>query len=230
MEDYIEVIPEIIKAASASSLGILALIIVVFSILAYGFFRKEGPKVKLFVFLVLFSGSALFVNQMYNAEPVMAAIVSDEDDSTTSENKTYSDAPEPPSSPSPKAETKPTNKPSRVAKESIKQKMSNKAGEAVSRSLSKTKSSFKTASKTIIGQKTKKTSKSKPVAIVSKTPHTLICKHVWTPWQKPSSKINNVCAPGCVPEKKLSKGFRITGFPPKPEVKYKLKCSKASRK
>ncbi|MEM9283392.1 MAG: hypothetical protein AAGA96_16335 [Verrucomicrobiota bacterium] len=50
----------IIKAAAASSLGILALMILVLSILGFYFFRKSSDSVKLVVFLTFFVGVVAF--------------------------------------------------------------------------------------------------------------------------------------------------------------------------
>lgn len=46
-------IPEIIKAASASPLGILALLILAIAGIAFVFFRKQGPKVTMPVFAAI---------------------------------------------------------------------------------------------------------------------------------------------------------------------------------
>jgi hypothetical protein len=232
LEDYIEVIPEIIKAASASSLGILALIIVALSILAYGFFRNEGPKIKLFVFLILVSGSTLFVQQMYSAEPVMAATESVEDNLTSPEKITPPAGPEPTPIPPPKVATKPlatVNKPPKVTTKSLGEIVAKQEGGFASMPTFKKKASIQSHSKTTRARKPQRVAKSQAVSMVPAKSSPPICKPVWTPWQKPTKKINNICAPGCFPGKKLSKSFRIVSFPPKPQVRYQIKCSTVSR-
>ena len=231
LEDYLEVIPAIIKAASASSLGILALIIVALSILAYGFFRNEGPKIKLFVFLILVSGSTLFVQQMYSAEPVMAATESGESDSTSAEKITPPADPEPTPKPSPKVETKPlatvnVNKIPKITTKSLGKIVAKQGGGFASMPTFKKKVSVQARSNTT---RARAVAKSQSVTTAQAKPPPPICKAVWTPWQKPTKKIGNICAPGCFPGKKLSKSFRIISFPPKPQVKYKIECSIVSR-
>ncbi len=237
VEDFIVVIPEIIKAASASSLGILALIIVALSILAYGFFRNEGPKIKLFVFLVLVSGSTLFVQQMYSAEPVMAATESGGDDPTSAEIITPPDSPKPaspPPPPPPKVATKPmatvsVNKVPKITTKSLGKIAAKQGGRFTSMPTFKKKVSVQARSSTTRARAPQRVAKSQPVTMAPAKPPPPICKAVWTPWQKPTKKIGNICAPGCFPGKKLSKSFRIISFPPKPQVKYKIECSIVSR-
>ena len=49
-------LPEIIKAAAQSKLGILALLVVALSILAYSFFAKALLKIRVGIFVLLFAG------------------------------------------------------------------------------------------------------------------------------------------------------------------------------
>jgi len=60
MKDIVGHLPEIIKAASASSLGIVALMLILFSALSWGFFRRSSEKWKLTSMLLLLIGCVLF--------------------------------------------------------------------------------------------------------------------------------------------------------------------------
>lgn len=52
----IKTLPEIIKQASQSPLGIFALMIVALSIMSYVFFTSARPKIKILIFFLMFSG------------------------------------------------------------------------------------------------------------------------------------------------------------------------------
>ncbi len=54
MKDLIENLPSIIEASASSQLGIVSLLILAVSIIAYLFFRKESGRVRLIVFFCLF--------------------------------------------------------------------------------------------------------------------------------------------------------------------------------
>jgi hypothetical protein len=56
MDNLIEHLPKIITAAAQSPLGILALLSVALSVLAYCFFAKSSEKVKVGIFVLLFLG------------------------------------------------------------------------------------------------------------------------------------------------------------------------------
>ena len=56
MDKLIESLPQIITAAAQSYLGILALLSVALSVLAYFFFAKASEKVKVGIFVLLFLG------------------------------------------------------------------------------------------------------------------------------------------------------------------------------
>ena len=56
MDTLIKQLPEIITAAAQSPLGILALLSVALSVLAYYFFAKSSDKVKVGIFVLLFGG------------------------------------------------------------------------------------------------------------------------------------------------------------------------------
>lgn len=60
MKDFFEHLPEIIKTASASNLGIVALMLIIFSVLSWGFFRKSSEKWKLTSLVLFFVGCILF--------------------------------------------------------------------------------------------------------------------------------------------------------------------------
>ena len=56
MDQLFKSLPDIIKAAAQSQLGILALLVVALSILAYVFFAKAAVKVRVGIFVLLFAG------------------------------------------------------------------------------------------------------------------------------------------------------------------------------
>jgi hypothetical protein len=53
-------VPDIIKAASGTNLGILALLILVLALFGCYFFRKSGVHYQFAVFIVMFCGVAAF--------------------------------------------------------------------------------------------------------------------------------------------------------------------------
>ncbi len=65
MDKLIERLPEIITAAAQSYLGIMALLSVSLSILAYFFFAKASEKVKVGIFVLLFMGVLGFGGAMF---------------------------------------------------------------------------------------------------------------------------------------------------------------------
>jgi hypothetical protein len=69
MDKLIEVLPKIITAAAQSYLGILALLSVALSALAYFFFAKASEKVKVGVFVLLFLGVIGFGVAMFRVSP-----------------------------------------------------------------------------------------------------------------------------------------------------------------
>lgn len=84
MDKLIERLPEIITAAAQSYLGILALLSVALSVLAYFFFAKASEKVKVGIFVLLFFGVIAFGVAMFRASggsplpPAKAAALSTE--------------------------------------------------------------------------------------------------------------------------------------------------------
>lgn len=60
-------IPEIIKEAAKSPLGITALVIIVLTIIAYSFFANENRKMKLAIFLIMFLGFMGFAFSIFLA-------------------------------------------------------------------------------------------------------------------------------------------------------------------
>jgi len=67
MEVLIERLPEIITAAAQSQLGILALLCVALSVLAYAFFAKASEMVRVVIFVLLFLGVLGFGAAMFRA-------------------------------------------------------------------------------------------------------------------------------------------------------------------
>jgi hypothetical protein len=53
-------VPEIIKAASGTNLGILALLVLVLALFGFYFFRKSGVRYQFAVFVLMFFGVAAF--------------------------------------------------------------------------------------------------------------------------------------------------------------------------
>ena len=65
MDKLVERLPEIITAAAQSHLGILALLSVALSVLAYFFFASASEKVKVGIFVLLFIGVIAFGIAMF---------------------------------------------------------------------------------------------------------------------------------------------------------------------
>lgn len=70
MAEAVEHIPKIISAAASSPLGILALLVLALSLLAYAFFAKEGRGTKLLVFLIGVCGVSAFAFAVLRAQDV----------------------------------------------------------------------------------------------------------------------------------------------------------------
>lgn len=67
MENLIDKLPEIIREAAQSNLGILALLLIVLSALAYLFFIRSSEKIKVGIFVLLFFGACGFVFTIFRA-------------------------------------------------------------------------------------------------------------------------------------------------------------------
>ena len=67
MDELFKSLPEVIKAAAQSQLGILALLVVALSILAYVFFAKATVNVRVGIFVLLFAGVIGFGIAMFRA-------------------------------------------------------------------------------------------------------------------------------------------------------------------
>ena len=65
MDKLAESLPQIITAAAQSHLGILALLVVALSVLAFFFFAKASEKVKVGIFVMLFLGVIAFGAAMF---------------------------------------------------------------------------------------------------------------------------------------------------------------------
>lgn len=70
MDQLFKSLPDIIKAAAQSQLGILALLVVALSILAYVFFAKATVKIRIGIFVLLFAGAIGFGVAMFRASDV----------------------------------------------------------------------------------------------------------------------------------------------------------------
>ena len=74
MDKLVERLPEIIGAAAQSHLGILALLSVALSVLAYFFFAKASEKIRVAIFVMLFVGVIAFGVAMFRvSQPLVAA-------------------------------------------------------------------------------------------------------------------------------------------------------------
>ena len=69
MDELIKRLPEIITAAAQSYLGILALLSVALSVLAYFFFAKASEKAKVGIFVLLFLGVLGFGVAIFRVSP-----------------------------------------------------------------------------------------------------------------------------------------------------------------
>ena len=69
MDKLFEHLPAIISAAAQSYLGILALLAVALSVLAYFFFARASEKARVGIFVLLFLGVAGFGVAMFRAAP-----------------------------------------------------------------------------------------------------------------------------------------------------------------
>jgi len=67
MDPLFKSLPDIIKAAAQSQLGILALLVIALSVLAYLFFAKAAMKIRVGIFVLLFAGVIGFGIAMFRA-------------------------------------------------------------------------------------------------------------------------------------------------------------------
>jgi hypothetical protein len=67
MDQLFKSLPDVIKAAAQSQLGILALLVVALSILAYVFFAKSTVNVRVGIFVLLFAGVIGFGVAMFRS-------------------------------------------------------------------------------------------------------------------------------------------------------------------
>jgi hypothetical protein len=104
VEEGVKTLPDIIKAAAESTLGILALMIVCLCLLGFLFFRGADVKVKLTIFLCLFGGVVAFgvsVVQEAHKPTVAASSPSTSTPASTSISpfQTSTQSPSPPTTP-----------------------------------------------------------------------------------------------------------------------------------
>ena len=50
------------------------------------------------------------------------------------------------------------------------------------------------------------------------------CGTAWTKWIAPGHDVENPCPPECNRGNELARSFRVIGFPPKAQVRYKFQC------
>lgn len=67
MAKYLDDFPDIIKEASRSSLGIIALSILTLAVLGIIFFKKSGEKIRLVIFFTIFIGIGLLATALIRA-------------------------------------------------------------------------------------------------------------------------------------------------------------------
>jgi hypothetical protein len=67
MDSLFKSLPDIIRAAAQSQLGILALLVVALAILAYVFFAKSAVKIRVGIFVLLFAGVVGFGVALFRA-------------------------------------------------------------------------------------------------------------------------------------------------------------------
>ena len=72
MDQLFKSLPDIIKAAAQSQLGILALLVVALAVLAYIFFAKARVKIRVGIFVLLFAGVVGFGVAMFHASDANA--------------------------------------------------------------------------------------------------------------------------------------------------------------
>jgi hypothetical protein len=73
VDKLFEHLPAIITAAAQSQLGILALLVVALSVLAYFFFAKASERARVGIFVLLFFGVIGFAVAMFRAAPAGSA-------------------------------------------------------------------------------------------------------------------------------------------------------------
>jgi membrane protein implicated in regulation of membrane protease activity len=78
LADIWQSIPDIIKQAATSPLGMLALMIIVLAILVFFFFKDVGTAVKLVIFIILLVGVIVFAAKVvYKANEVAGSHTSE---------------------------------------------------------------------------------------------------------------------------------------------------------
>jgi hypothetical protein len=50
------------------------------------------------------------------------------------------------------------------------------------------------------------------------------CGTAWTEWVDPEVVVGNPCPTGCTRGAELARNFKVVGFPPHPQVRYKFQC------
>lgn len=82
----------------------------------------------------------------------------------------------------------------------------------------------------VMTTKSSRTASKKPVGSLAASTSTKrkspVCTDQTTGWLRVGSKIPDPCKDGCKKAKELGKSYRVSGFPPRPEIKYKFQCSR----
>ena len=74
MDQLFKSVPEVIKVAAQSKLGILALLVIALSILAYVFFAKASAKIRVGIFVLLFAGVVGFGAAVVRESPSVTTL------------------------------------------------------------------------------------------------------------------------------------------------------------
>ena len=198
MNNYLSFFNEIIIAAAASPLGILALILLIIGVIAYRFFIRSSEAVKLTVFFTLVGlsivafGTAFYTTEVtlppdVNAmrEETVAEVIVEKN--TQAERKTMTAA---------------------------------KAAEPLIAGAAKKPVKVDKAAESRIAQAARKPMKVDKAA-ESRKP---VCSNAWTDWIDIRKPAGNPCPTGCSRGDELEKKLRMVGFPPRPQVKYKFQC------
>lgn len=69
MSELFKILPDLVETAAKTWLGTVTLTIVALSILAYVFFAKDSPKIRVEIFSLFFAGAAVLTWAVMQAEP-----------------------------------------------------------------------------------------------------------------------------------------------------------------
>lgn len=222
MEGYLQYFTEIIKAASTSPLGIVALIILIIGILAYFFFRHERVAIKLTVFFTMVGLSLVsFATSFYNTEVFVPKVehLSDAGDTVGSEtrDRPAQPVPSPPSGTSlaMTPSSRPAPHPALRSGSSVR---------SIESEVVRSPRSFNTTAPSS-AERIARTH----VAPAEETATATVrqnCGTAWSDWVDITKVVDNPCPETCKRGDELGKSIRMVGFPPRPQAKHKFECWK----